>query len=174
MNVPNPLFAERIVQDLKYVLGHFPTRNLLRLRSMLKKGQVIRGNYVDHTGNGCVFNVLSRGMPEAMQIDSKSSLIQFFTGYKSLRFASLPEYQPAKYFVKLWDGSPEAVERYGTAIPLSECELLNVLNRVIQERLVRHEEERQVRSRALARLQLKREAAGASLSASEPMDCRRL
>lgn len=153
MSFPNPRFYERFIKDIRHVLGHFPTRNLVRLRAEVRQGGVIRHTYTDDDGRGCVLNVLSRGMPPGMQITDKPSLVRFFTGGFSAAHMGLPEYQPAKYLVKIWDGNPEAIERYGTAVPLSEEVLIEILNQVIRERIALHEQERQVRTRALERLQ---------------------
>jgi hypothetical protein len=140
-------YLEKIRNDLRFVLGWFPLECLEHVRA--NRHRLIRKQYTDGEG-GCLFYLLSERFPTPLRIDSKAALTRFFTGRSGYPACETPEYQPARWLVRIIDG--EAVERYGGASYLDWDVVIEVIDAVIAERQIRHAEEEVVRTTALRRL----------------------
>lgn len=102
--------GEQIVRDLVDVFTHPQiTRDCLR-HLVAHHQRLIAGQFVLPDGRGCLMNVLTEPLGEG-QIRSKGDLLRFFgrssgvpgrLGYVAA--TDSPEYQPAKWLVRLVDG----------------------------------------------------------------------
>lgn len=117
--------------DLRYVFRSFPLTCLYHLWA--NSHRLIRGAYIDQHGNGCIMYLLSESLPVSRRIFSKQSLLAHFSHDNN---DEAPEYQPAKWIVRLWDASdsPQIQARYGPNAKLEAEEVLNVLVEMIEER----------------------------------------
>jgi hypothetical protein len=118
-----------LVRDLKYVFSWFPTSCLLHLRA--NRHRLTRGTYQAPDGGGCIFYLLTETLPAEQRITSKAALTRYFGGDPAR-----PEYQPARWLVRLWDRQicVGVRKRHGEAPELTEELLLSVLEEVIRER----------------------------------------
>ncbi|MCA9051157.1 MAG: hypothetical protein KDA89_20615 [Planctomycetaceae bacterium] len=132
----------RLQEDLRSVFHSFPLSCLYHLRA--NSHRLVRGTYRDAKGRGCIMYLLSETLPAVNRIDSKPALVSYFAEGKG---DESPEYQPAKWIVRLWDNSicRSVLERYGPNPRLETEELLNVLDQVIAEREVINRPDREER-----------------------------
>lgn len=121
----------RVEDDLHFCFEQFPLACLLHLRE--NRHRLIRGHYQDSQGGGCLFFLLSELLPRAQRITSKPELTRFFTGGSGDPFCEQPEYQPARYVVRIWDRQPCA-ERYGDVTELTEETVFRCLDEAISQR----------------------------------------
>lgn len=116
--------------DLLYVFGMMPWMCLLHLRS--NRHRLVRGVYRAKNGRGCLFFLLTELLPAERRIDSRATLTRFFGGDPHA-----PEYAPAKWIVRLWDGMvcEEVRQRYGNDIQtLDEDLVFEALEEAIRQR----------------------------------------
>lgn len=124
---------ERVRADLVHCWGYFPLDCLEHLRS--NRHRLIRGSY-SRRGHGCMFYLLSERLPAELRIDSKQALTQFFTGQSGYPACELPEYQPARWLVRLIDRQicAHVQARYGDDPVLEWETVLAFLDEYIAER----------------------------------------
>jgi hypothetical protein len=136
--------GEQIVRDLVDALGH-PEITLDCLRHLLsQRSRLIRGSYQSPDGRGCLMHVLTEPLSPRKQIRSKSELVRFFgrghgrpgrIGYIAPHDS--PEYQPAKWLVRLVDGQicRSVRMRYGRSAEFFDYDLvLDVARQVLAQR----------------------------------------
>jgi len=103
--------AWKLVQeDLRHCCSYFPLECVMHV--VQNAHRLMRGKYTDGSGRGCLFYLLSELLPADRRIDSRERLTRHFTGGSGEGFRELPQYQPAKYLVRLVDGDKSAAERY--------------------------------------------------------------
>jgi hypothetical protein len=135
--------GEQVVRDLVEVMTHprIPNhclRHLLRSRERL-----IRGHYQLPDGRGCLMFVLTEPLGE-WQIRDKGDLTSFFGRERGIagrpRYIAAkdsPEYQPAKWLVRLIDGQicEHVRARYGRACELFDYDLvISVVRQILAQR----------------------------------------
>ncbi|HEY7091003.1 MAG TPA: hypothetical protein VH518_23100 [Tepidisphaeraceae bacterium] len=140
MQVPQQVF-----DDLRYALGFFPLKSLIHVRA--SRSRLIRGHY-RRDGKGCLFNLLSEVLPADQQIISRETLTRFFTGVSGEGARDLPEYQPARWLVRLVDGQ-NCEGRYGSYTLLDWDVVMKVMDVVIAERTVAETESARTERRIL-------------------------
>lgn len=121
-------------EDLRHCCGFFPLACLVHV--VQNAHRLMRGQYTNGDGGGCLFYLLSERLPKSRRIDSRESLTRHFTGGSGEGFRELPQYQPAKYLVRLIDGDRSAAERYPGLKELPFDFLIACLNDIITERQV--------------------------------------
>ena len=124
--------GEQIVRDLVEVLTH-PRVTPDCLRHLLRSGQrLITGQYHLADGRGCLMFVLTEPLGE-WQIRDKGDLTGFFgrergiAGWRGYIAAKdSPEYQPAKWLVRLIDGQicQDTRARYGRSCEFFDYDLV--------------------------------------------------
>lgn len=124
--------GQRIVCDLIDIFAH-PDITPRCLRHLIaNRGRLVRGSYEQHSGRGCLMNVLTEPLGKR-RIRSKRDLIQFFGrqrgifgwfGYVAAKDS--PEYQSAKWIVRLVDGQycNQVRARYGRSCELFDYDLV--------------------------------------------------
>ena len=99
----------RIVDDLSSVFAAFPLKSLRHVRENAHR--LIRRQYQDEQGGGCLFTLLSELLPPALRIFSPKSLTKYFGGdAEAVQFAA------PRALVRLWDGlvdDEHVIGRYG-------------------------------------------------------------
>ena len=122
----------RIVRDLIEIFAH-PDITPRCLRHLIaNRWRLVRGTYEQHSGRGCLMNVLTEPLGKR-QVRSKRDLVQFFGrqrgifgwfGYVAAKDS--PEYQPAKWIVRLVDGQycDQVRARYGRSCELFDYDLV--------------------------------------------------
>lgn len=102
----------QIIEDAFYCFSKFDLRCVQHLRSNVHR--LIRHSYSDDQGNGCIFGLLTETLPAGQQIRDRSTLTTWFTGGCGPMYRELPEYQAARYLVRVWDGDrdPGTEARY--------------------------------------------------------------
>ena len=138
--------GEQIVRDLIEIFAH-PRITADCLRHLIRNQErLVAGRYALPDGRGCLMYVLTEPLVEG-QIRSKGDLLRFFgrswgepgwAGYLSA--TDSPEYQPAKWLVRLVDGQicEQTRSRYGRACEFFGYELvIAVAAQVLAERQVR-------------------------------------
>ena len=119
----------QVIADALDAFAHFGTDRVEHLRDSTHR--LIRNSFRDNHGGGCIFHLLTEANGPGAWIDSKESLTRYFTGGCGEDFRHLPQYQPAKWLVRVWDG--EKTSRYGNWTALTAamihdlCELSLVL-----------------------------------------------
>jgi hypothetical protein len=123
--------GEQIVRDLVDVFAH-PRITAGCLQHLIANHRrLIAGRYALPDGRGCLMNVLTEPLGDG-QIRSKGDLLRFFgRSYGEPAWAGhvaatdSPEYQPAKWLVRLVDGQvcDETRRRYGRACEFFGYEL---------------------------------------------------
>lgn len=122
--------SERLIRrDLQAVFDRFPKACLEHLKT--NRHRLTRGCYTDGQ-RGCLMFLLSERLPAEQRIDSRTSLTKFFTGRSGYPACEEPQYQPARWLVRLIDG--EFCERYENARHLDWDLVFEVLEQVILAR----------------------------------------
>ncbi len=121
-----------LVQDLKTVFDAFPLTAVQHLRANMHR--LIRGKYVDDSGNGCIMYLLSEVLPHDRRIRRRSDLIRHFTGGVSLENRALSEYIAPYHVVQVWDLGPSF--RYGGIADLGMDDLRQVIDDYLRDRLL--------------------------------------
>jgi hypothetical protein len=136
--------GEQIVRDLIDVLTH-PEISRTCLRHLIDQRQrLIRGAYESPDGRGCLMHVLTERLTPEKQVRNKRDLARLF-GRPHGRLGMLgyiapqdsPEYQPAKWLVRLVDGQicREVRRRYGRSAEFFDYGLvLAVASQVLAQR----------------------------------------
>jgi hypothetical protein len=135
--------GERIVRDLIEIFAH-PEITPRCLRHLLaNRWRLIRGNYEHHSGHGCLLNVLTEPLGNR-QVRNRNDLIRLFGrqrgifgwfGYVAAKDS--PEYQPAKWLVRLVDRQfcGQIRARYGRSCELFDYDLvISVAEQVLAQR----------------------------------------
>jgi len=137
--------------DLQQVFAAFPLNCLRHLRENHRR--LVRRTYHTEGGHGCIMYLLSEPLEAAERIDSKLALMRYFgpAGGPQHETADAPEYQPARWIVRLWDDQ-DCGRRYGMCRHLSKAMLLEVLDEVIARREQLESEAETVRASALQRM----------------------
>ncbi len=91
----------QVRDDLWFVLDFFPTEALQHL--LKNRHRLIRKQYFDGQGNGCLFFLLSESLPPEKRIVSRETLTRFFTGASGYPACEMDVYQPARWLVRLVD-----------------------------------------------------------------------
>jgi hypothetical protein len=124
--------GDNIVRDLVEVLTH-PRVTADCLRHLIRsRARLIRGHYRLSDGRGCLMFVLTEPL-DRCQICDKSDLTRFFgrecgtegkPGYIAAKDS--PEYQPAKWLVRLIDGQicEQVRVRYGRSCEFFDYDLV--------------------------------------------------
>ncbi len=99
----------QVVADAVDAFDKFDVDHVEHLRGNIHR--LIRGNFNDDSGGGCIFHLLSELDGPGAWIDSKESLTRYFTGGCGEAFRHRLEYQPAKWLVRVWD--KQEISRYG-------------------------------------------------------------
>ena len=122
--------SRQLINDLRTVFYSFPLESLQHLRA--NRHRLVRRTYRTEDGRGCVMYLLSERLPQEQRIDSKGALMRYFSNGDP----DAPEYQPAKWIVRLWDRDicSQVQERYGPKPELDVETLMRVLDEVIAER----------------------------------------
>jgi hypothetical protein len=107
--------------------------------------RLIRDSY-SRDGNGCLMHLLSETLPPEQRINSREDLTRFFTGGTGPGWRELPEYQPARWLVRLIDG--QRCIRYRGFTDLSWNDVIQCLEEVIAHREALEREAAMVESRA--------------------------
>jgi hypothetical protein len=152
VNVSAP---QQVFNDLRFAASFFPTESLSHLRA--NRHRLVRGAY-RRAGKGCMFNLLSEVLPADQQIDTRESLTRFFTGTSGEAVRELPQYQPARWLVRLFDGQ-DCAGRYGNYRLLELDDLMDMLDVLIAERKQVEAEAVRVERRVLKLLRKARAAA---------------
>jgi hypothetical protein len=118
------------MDDLRSALGFFPTDALVHVLN--NRHRLIRGAY-RRAGKGCLFNLLSEILPADQQISTREDLTRFFTGSTGEAVRELPQYQPARWLVRLVDGQ-DCLGRYGDYRLFEWDHLVQMLGQLIDER----------------------------------------
>lgn len=139
--------TKAIKDDLRTVFGYFPLACLLHLRA--NRHRLIRGKYFED-GRGCMFYLLSEVLPAEERIDRPAALTRHFTGRSGYPACEEPQYQPARWLVRLIDGL--ACPRYGMISHLSWNTVFRCLERAIAQRIAAEQEARQGAQRTPPRL----------------------
>jgi hypothetical protein len=92
----------QIIRDALYCFSKFDIACVQHLRDNAHR--LVRHTYMDEDGNGCVFGLLSENLPAHLRIRDRGSLTTWFTGGCGPMYRELPEYQAARYLVRIWDG----------------------------------------------------------------------
>jgi hypothetical protein len=92
----------QIIRDALYCFSKFDIASVQHLRD--NSHRLIRHAYMDDDANGCIFGLLSENLPAHLRIRDRGSLTTWFTGGCGPMYRELPEYQPARYLVRIWDG----------------------------------------------------------------------
>jgi hypothetical protein len=150
----NVSVPQQAINDLRFALSFFPTEALMHLRS--NRHRLIRGAY-RRAGKGCLFNLLSEVLPADQHIDTRESLTRFFTGTSGEAVRELPQYQPARWLVRLFDGQ-DCNGRYGNYRLLEFDDLMDVLDVLIAERKQVETEATKIERRVLKLLRKARTA----------------
>src|SRR5262245_31438262 len=131
--------GDQIVRDLVDVLTHSRV-SLDCLRHLLaSRERLIAGHYELPGGRGCLMFVLTEPLGQE-QVRSKHDLTRFFgrdrglpgmPGFQSAKHS--PEYQPAKWLVRLVDSQycPELRNRYGRSCELFDYDLVMAVARQV-------------------------------------------
>jgi hypothetical protein len=124
--------GEQIVRDLIEVMTH-PRLTAECLRHLVRsRKRLISGHYRLTDGRGCLMFVLTQPLGE-WQIRDKSDLTEFFgrergiSGWPGhIAAKDSPEYQPAKWLVRLVDGQicEQVRARYGRACEFFDYDLV--------------------------------------------------
>jgi hypothetical protein len=135
--------GDNIVRDLAEVMTHPRiTANCLRHLVSSRK-RLIRGHYRLPDGRGCLMSVLTEPLGP-LQIRDKSDLTRFFgrergivggPGYVAAKDS--PEYQPAKWLVRLIDGQicEQVRARYGRSCEFFDYDLIvGVAAQILKQR----------------------------------------
>jgi len=122
---------QQVIDDLRYALSYFPVSALIHVRA--NRRRLVRGAY-RREQNGCLFNLLSEFLPFDKQITSRTDLVRFFTGMSDTNASETPEYQPARWLVRLVDGQ-NCAGRYGSYSRLRWDDLIDVLDGEIGRRI---------------------------------------
>jgi len=136
---------QQVIDDLRFALGFFPLKSLMHVRA--NRHRLIRGHY-RRDGKGCLFSLLSEPLPADQQIFTRETLTRFFTGISGEQARDLPEYQPARWLVRLVDGQ-DCQGRYGSYTMLDWDVVLKVLDEQISQRLQGEYQAERVRQRVL-------------------------
>ena len=133
----------QIVRDLIDVFIH-PTISPGCLRHLLAQRQrLVRGVYHRDDGRGCLMHILTEPLAPRRQVRSKQDLVRTFgrphgspgaIGYVAPQDS--PEYQPAKWLVRLVDRqiSPRVRMRYGRSAEFFDYDLvLEVAQQVLDQ-----------------------------------------
>jgi hypothetical protein len=136
---------QQVKDDLRFALGFFPTEALLHVRA--NRHRLIRGAY-RRAGRGCLFSLLSEVLPADQQITTREDLTRFFTGSTGENVRELPQYQPARWLVRLVDGQ-DCLGRYDEYRVLDWDDLMDMLDELIAERRQVETESRRIERRAL-------------------------
>lgn len=99
----------QVIADAVEAFACFSAREVGHLRD--NTDRLVRCVYRDAGGHGCIFNLLSELSGPDGWIDSREKLTRYFTGGCGPDFRERPEYQPARWLVRVWDRQPLA--RYG-------------------------------------------------------------
>ena len=102
----------QIIEDALYCFSKFDPSCVKHLRENVHR--LVCHTYADDEGNGCIFGLLTETLPLHMRIRDRGSLTTWFTGGCGPMYRELPEYQPARYLVRIWDGDrdPGTEARY--------------------------------------------------------------
>src|SRR4029078_8741151 len=92
----------QIIRDALYCFSKFDIACVQHLRD--NSHRLVRHTYMDEDGNGCIFGLLSEILPAHLRIRDRGSLTTWFTGGCGPMYRELPEYQAARYLVRIWDG----------------------------------------------------------------------
>jgi hypothetical protein len=137
----------QVEADLRWSFGYFPLASLLHLRE--NSHRLIRGKFRVED-RGCLFNLLSEVLAPAERIASPAALTRHFTGRSGFPACEEPQYQPARWLVRLIDGL--TTPRYGDINFLPWHFVLKCLDAVIAERLAAEEQSRQREQNVAERL----------------------
>jgi hypothetical protein len=124
--------GERIIRDLIDVMTHCQITNKCLQHLIDSRERLVAGHYELPDDRGCFMFVLTEPLGEA-QIRTKHDLTRFFgrqrgfpgwRGYVAAKES--PEYQPAKWLVRLIDGQfcEQVRARYGRACELFDYDLV--------------------------------------------------
>lgn len=124
---------QQLIDDLRTVFHAVPGESLEHLRR--NRHRLVRGTYRTDDGRGCIMYLLTETLPRRWRIDSKKALTRFF----GQGDPDSPQYQPAKWIVRLWDRQicSEIHQRYGPDPDLDVETVMRVLDEVIAERIAR-------------------------------------
>lgn len=92
---------DQVRDDLWFVFDYFPTRCLRHV--LENRHRLIRKQYFDGRGNGCLFYLLSEQLAADQRIVSRETLTRFFTGNSGYPACEAAVYQPARWLVRLVD-----------------------------------------------------------------------
>jgi hypothetical protein len=120
----------RQIADLEYVFTRVPLEALLHLDKHFAR--LSRGSYSAPGSKGCLMYLLTERLPSRLRITSKESLILFWTGKARQKANYDPEYQPAKWLVRAFDG--QRTRRY-CGNPLEFSTIRQVLDSVLTAHL---------------------------------------
>lgn len=125
---------QQLVNDLRTVFYSVPVTCLRHLRD--NQHRLTRFAYTAEGGKGCIMYLLTELLPPSEQINSRPRLVRFFGGDPDA-----PEYQPARWIVRLWDEQvcENVRERYGANPKLTVETIAAVLDAVIAERTAAEE-----------------------------------
>jgi hypothetical protein len=135
--------GERIVRDLVEILTNRQITNDCLQHLIDNADRLIAGHYELPTDRGCLMFVLTEPLGAA-QIRSKHDLTRFFgrergfpgwPGYVAAKES--PEYQPAKWLVRLIDGQfcEKLRARYGRACELFDYDLvIGIAQQILAQR----------------------------------------
>jgi hypothetical protein len=138
----------RLVRDdLLFVFNRFDLTCLRFVRD--NRRLLIRKQYYGPHGKGCLLGLLSSTLPADQRIGSREDLTRFFTGGTSDEHRELPDYQPARWVVRLIDG--EKVARYGGLDHVDWDFVLSCLDQAIAAREAIESESAAAETAALAR-----------------------
>ncbi|HEY2413515.1 MAG TPA: hypothetical protein VGI40_14795 [Pirellulaceae bacterium] len=124
--------GERIIRDLVEVMMNRQITDECLRHLIASRERLVAGHYELPDDGGCLMFVLTKPLGEA-QIRTKHDLIRFFgrprgfpgwPGYVAAKDS--PEYQPAKWLVRLIDGQfcEQVRSRYGRACELFDYDLV--------------------------------------------------
>lgn len=137
--------GEQIVCDLIAIFSHDDISPRCLRHLIANRCRLIGGTYEHNSGRGCLMNLLTEPLGRR-QIRSKNDLVRFFGrqrgiygwfGYVSAQDS--PEYQPAKWLVRLVDGQfcRQIRARYGRSCELFDNQLvMSVAEQVLAQREV--------------------------------------
>jgi hypothetical protein len=148
--------GERIVHDLVEVMTNSQITNECLEHLIASRRRLITGHFELPDDRGCLMFVLTEPLGEA-QIRSKFDLTRFFGRQRGfpgwsghIAAKDSPEYQPAKWLVRLIDGQfcEQLRARYGRACELFDYDLvIAVARRILAGRKALPAVDRQVLAR---------------------------
>jgi hypothetical protein len=136
--------GDQIVRDLVDVLTHPEITPECLEYLLAQQGRLVGGQFETPDGRGCLMRVLTEPLSPRKQIRSRSDLVRFFgrghgrpgrLGYVPPHDS--PEYQPAKWLVRLVDGQicRSVRARYGRSAEFFDYDLvLDVAQQVLNQR----------------------------------------